>query len=85
MSKEQDGGRAFPGQFEKLIGGQSIPISIWQEGMSLRAWLAGQALAGLAANITIREYPMETAARAVELADETLTTLTRPSSAGEIK
>ena len=43
--------------------------------MTLRAWLAGQALAGLAANITIREYPMETAARAVELADETLTTL----------
>ena len=44
--------------------------------------------ATLAANTTLREYPMETAARAVELADETLTTLALvkfPQGEGETK
>lgn len=45
MNTVNDGGPAFP----TLAAGYDLP----EPGMSLRAWLAGQALAGLCANPSI--------------------------------
>ena len=45
MSKEQDGGPAFPEKLEKVIGPDLVQI--YKPGMSLRDWFAGQALAGI--------------------------------------
>lgn len=42
MSKKNDGGRAFPGEKDTRFG-QSNDCN---EGMTLRDWFAGQALAG---------------------------------------
>ena len=47
MSKQDDGGPAFPGNREQNESG--VWFNGWP-GMSLRDWFAGQALAGLLAN-----------------------------------
>ena len=53
---DDDGGPAFPGHAYVSAGssGEVRPV-VWQ-GMSLRAWLTGQALVGLLAN---PEHPQE--------------------------
>ena len=45
MTKIDDGGSAFPGQ---RLGSDGLPESAAWDGMSLRDWFAGQALAMLA-------------------------------------
>ena len=49
MSKANDGGPAFPALYP-------IEDETGRLGMSLRDWFAGQALAGLLANPTLREW-----------------------------
>ena len=46
MSKEQDGGPAFPDQGQRMEGNGQWNQQ-WSSGMSLRDWFAGQALAGI--------------------------------------
>lgn len=77
----KDGGHAFPsGQSYKTrdLGGNSYenkkgPL---HAGMSLRAWLAGQALAGRSEE-EFRMDPDTIARRAVQIADATLAELER--------
>lgn len=74
----KDGGFAFPGSnvtgyVSHLNGGPSEPIYAQHEGMSLRDWFAGQALAGLAHAAPHTEYPLpEIATDAYRLADAML-------------
>ena len=71
MSKEQDGGPAFPSPMQDDRDCHARNESGYG-GLSIRDWFAGQALIVLAANLTVREYPSETASRAYELADAML-------------
>ena len=66
MEKINDGGPAFPRPGSDYVKAQ--------EGMSLRDWLIGQALAGLCANLSSYEEQskVERAACAIMQADETL-------------
>lgn len=54
MSKIDDGGPAFPTHAEPVIGGCPVPIG----GMSLRDWIAGQALASGLVKDTCPEWRM---------------------------
>lgn len=60
-SKIKDGGPAFPTQPEPFLDGPQgrQPASAWgiegNPGMSLRAWLAGLAMQGFAANASLPE------------------------------
>jgi hypothetical protein len=71
MSAEiDDGGPAFPGQwmdFQPGTGDQVVRDQWF--GMTLRDWFAGQALAGLVANINCAYKTQTFAKRALELAD----------------
>jgi hypothetical protein len=49
MSKEQDGGPAFPDQGQRMEGDGKWNQQ-WSPGMSLRDWFAGQALIGIVAD-----------------------------------
>jgi hypothetical protein len=70
----KDGGRAFPGQDYNLAG----KVNGNYGGMSLRDWLAGQALIGLIGLIGIPEdgpdelWDADTAQRAYAIADAML-------------
>ncbi len=69
MSAEiNDGGPAFPfGQISEITG---QPINgYFAPGMTLRDWFAGQALAGLVANINCAYKTQTFAKRALEIAD----------------
>jgi hypothetical protein len=67
MTKPNDGGPAFPrpvgGDMDRYWNGE-------QDGMSLRDWFAGQALAGLLAEKC--KDPREAAEQAYDYADEML-------------
>lgn len=68
MSKINDGGPAFPAAVDRMV---------IQNGMSLRDWFAGQALAGVVvqcAGDTVRKGTIagHMAARAYEIADAML-------------
>jgi hypothetical protein len=62
-----DGGTAFPQPAKHYDdGSSSVPPN---NGMTLRDWFAGQALAGLVANINCAYKTQTFAKRALELAD----------------
>jgi len=68
-----DGGPAFPeAGYSQPNGSFAWPIS----GMSLRVWLAGQAIAGLCAGSNLDVA--ETIEYAVEIADAVLAKLSKP-------
>jgi hypothetical protein len=76
MSAEiDDGGPAFPhGEIVEDImdeAGRLAGSRVWapSKGMKLRDWFAGQALAGLVANINCAYKTQTFARRALELAD----------------
>ncbi len=55
MSGLNDGGPAFP--YVQMSEATGQPINgCFNSGMTLRDWFAGQALAGLLANPTVREW-----------------------------
>lgn len=66
MSEIDDGGPAFPQQAFRKVGDMEIGESAG--GMSLRAWLAGQAIA---AGVQLGE-------KACAIADETIAVLKKP-------
>lgn len=82
MSKPNDGGPAFPIPMtawdDQLSDNRVVP---WSEGMSLRAWLAGQALAGYAAwsptGVTAESEPRAAAKFCVQHADAVIAELER--------
>ena len=69
MDKINDGGPAFPQDLQGRRGDDPQ-----YQGMSLRDWLIGQALAGLCSNLASYEEQskVERAACAIMQADETL-------------
>lgn len=75
MSKTNDGGPAFPVK-RVCRDSQGIDHEIHEQGMSLRDWFAGQALAGLASNCTDAGLstwlPDSIAVRAYDYADAML-------------
>ena len=50
MSDPKDGGPAFPRPMSQDGDGSRAEAFVAQDGMSLRDWFAGQALAGFSAN-----------------------------------
>lgn len=68
-----DGGPAFP--YVDEWPGEAGPVREYGSGMSLRAYLAGQALAGLTADAALRCDASDFAAAAISLADATLAAL----------
>ena len=53
----------------KYDGGTAYPFGLNYPGLSIRDWFAGQALAGLAANMTLRDYEHDIALRAYTIAN----------------
>lgn len=77
MSTNKDGGPAFAIQSHVLPNGAIHPGC---EGMSLRAWFAGQALAGImACPNAVDVEPGDNAKEAVELADAMIMELNETS------
>ena len=74
MTDKNDGGPAFPHGIED--GTQTgAMLTGYQDGISLRDWLAGQALAGLCAfsgSYGLGNGPVDLAIRAREIADAML-------------
>jgi hypothetical protein len=66
------GGPAFPEVRIRSGDNYNAPTKIYYSGMSLRDWLAGQALAGMATHLMPNE---QVAANAVEIADLVLAEL----------
>ena len=58
-SKSKDGGPAFPAL--TVDSGLGFPVQAGTQGMSVRTWLAGQALAGMLANATLMAATTEIA------------------------
>lgn len=71
VNDHQDGGPAFP---TKLDGADANSAPTRHGGMSLRAWLAGQALSGLSHHIIMADDAV--ANRCVDLADAVIAVLT---------
>lgn len=90
MTVRKDGGPAFPGGAVVMhADGYARTSPPKDGGMSLRAWLTGQALAGLTANASLlehlresddisdRAFALSVAAGAVAMADAALELLTK--------
>ena len=73
MSSKNEGGPAFPRTGSYHPDGDSCFDSTRQDGMTLRAWLAGQALSGILS--LERGVTPRTAKRAVAMADAVLEVL----------
>ena len=75
MEKINDGGPAFPALRE--TENPAIPLVMASGGMSLRAWFAGQALAGMSSVLNPDSYSM-VARIAVAYADALIAELEQP-------
>ena len=77
MSQQiDDGGSAFPVHANHVVFGDRV-VAAHERGMSLRAWLAGQALAGLMANPHVGGDNGAAARGACMLADAVIAELKR--------
>ena len=72
MSKEKDGGAAFPRPLGEAIKEGGLYYSESQSGMTLRDWFAGQALTGWIAAIDGHPLPEDAAMVAYSYADAML-------------
>lgn len=73
---DKDGGPAFPVRtivsYVNDPDGSIKPVYSDSNGMSLRDWFAGQALAGIIRNGILEDFEPEVAARAYRFADAML-------------
>ena len=78
MTDTKNGGPAFPFEHRNPAGDD---VLVWEEGMSLRDWFAGQALNGMLANGANTKYK-DVAVFAYHYADEMIEERTRRSTSG---